>query len=244
MALTVADCEPIIVAHLGGEGVLPANWYVNQLGYWWTNTHPWKYLQGATTTLDLTAAQEYVALPADFASVVSLRPTDERTSNFYLTTIDGLEARRSGTVIPELTYWGAIVHAQTTDDEPTQRLELYPTPASTTTTGYFRLAYRRDWREVTGDQAKIDLPRYLEVYFITALGEFVRSVEDYSKLEEQTGRPGWSRMDMFKRSEWFRDACSRDGGVQTHYGMIENGAASASSSSWNSRFWLTVPDPS
>ena len=98
------------------------------------------------------------------------------------------------------------------------RLELYPTP-STTTTEALTLYYRAGWSRVYDDRKPLQMPAYIEPLYIELLRAFARGYE-----EEDQGSLS-TRLNEIMKGAIFAISVDRDSSVQPDYGPIRNGAA-------------------
>jgi hypothetical protein len=76
--LSVSNCVGHIKHALGGNlaAELSPMRIINEAGRRLVNAHGWRYLQGRTTALDTVNGQSFVALPEDFARLISIYMTD------------------------------------------------------------------------------------------------------------------------------------------------------------------------
>ena len=104
--------------------------------------------------------------------------------------------------------------------EPQIRLEIYPTPSSTTTEA-LTLYYRAGWARVYDDRKAIQIPAYVEPLYIELLRAFARGYEeeDQASLSE--------RISEVWRGPLFAVSVDRDASVQPDYGPLRNGAAAS-----------------
>lgn len=237
MTITVETCEQHVRAVLGGD---PVSVYsgvatVNTVGSWLESAHPWEWLSRATTTLDVVGGQNWIELPA-FRRIYSIVPTASLTSTFDWCSMDDIMRRREGNVGTGLTTFGALNYHAVAGGAPVQRLEVWPTPA-TTATGQFTMHYQAAWPTVTDDNATIPVPVFMEQLFLLACVEWVKGMEEYAS-EESRGGSGYDRLERLKLSPLFRSAAQRDGMTQWNLGPIEGGAGRGVSRGYD---WMDFP---
>ena len=113
-------------------------------------------------------------------------------------------------------------------------LEIWPSPSANETAA-ITIYYRAGWPfdlftlNPAPDSVGLRIPRYLEALFIQIVRAFAQGYEDtdVSVLDQ--------RLTALLDGALFHTAVQRDGGVQPHYGIIQNGATQRSSHS--SGFW-------
>jgi hypothetical protein len=116
---------------------------------------------------------------------------------------------------------GTLTYITTdTAGQPTQRIELYPTP-STNQTGILHVWYRADWKTSATGGDSINIPTWVEPVFYACLDETVRG------LQEQEVAPLWQRLQGLRKSEFFEQAEFTDSSIRSDFGPIENGMAAS-----------------
>lgn len=177
MALTVTQCADWIRLTLGGTpsgtaGVLDL---VNLAGMHLVGMTRWRFLEGADVLLSTVASQEYIDLPSNFSSPLSIcgvsinadiawrsREVLARMRQDYVVTDNGGQ------------YFVAVEHAAATGSTPpTARLSIYPAPPNTEA-DVFRLTYRAGWAKLTSDADYVPIPIWAEALFLRILGAFAR----------------------------------------------------------------------
>lgn len=226
--LTVEQCARIIEHELGGQ---PASQLsildlVNEAGEYLCYSHAWKWLEGLEATVNLVANQNYVTLPADFGTIVSMRPTNSLTRSLTLVTLDYLLELRTSTVNTTTFQWyGAILHpvpAGSTEPGPPV-LALYPTP-TTNEVGTFTIIYRGNWARRTADTGvggTVRIPRWMEPCFIECLRAYARG-RDAAEMF-----PLGEQLTALKVNPVYVDAMLRDGAEQGNLGAIRGGCIDA-----------------
>lgn len=149
-----------------------------------TVLHEWSWRR-RPLTLESTAGQEFITLPADFASLKSLHVgTCSRACD-----IDAILTLRSRSLDmgQELTHYAVTLAPQTAASAlPVYRLELFPTPSATTTTGYARGVYLRRLPLLVNNTDYPDLP----ALFHPLLAQLcrARAVSDQEQVESEEWR--------------------------------------------------------
>lgn len=188
-------------------------------------SRPWRYRERTARPVSLVANQNWAAMPGDAEEIVSLTAQAGLGWRVELTTPEQIELFRNA-MAPALidsVYYAALSRpwAQADGvtplvdgtDFPAVRLELYPTP-QTTSTDSIIMRYRSGWQSVTADTSndyKIPVPPYAEALLIAYCRAFAVSYEDEglsARLVEIDNGPLWSA------------AASKDGIQQRDYGRL------------------------
>lgn len=132
---------------------------VNDAIQYMADAHAWSWMERALS-LNLVADQEYVALPSDYAGIISLRaPTDDLPIR-AMSMDEILRARAANTnLVGTQGYWYAQVWTPQANvtSLPTCRLELWPTPSANATGGLVG-RYRRILSALSADTDVPDVP--------------------------------------------------------------------------------------
>lgn len=147
---------------------------------------PWRWRRKALS-LDFTADQSYVALPADFEELWALTGAVSTVGRAMPTDLQDIVQWRQTTGATGQTCWYAVsITPQTSATaSPVARLEIYPTPAATVSaalTGY----YLRRPPLLSGGTDLPDMP----VHFCAALKYLARAMGKASEGNDQD--PDWS----------------------------------------------------
>jgi len=178
------------------------------------NLHPWSWRRKASS-LNLTADQNYVALPSDFAALDAIQMACT-SGCLHPTSLQQIIDGRSSTLAVPIsgTYWYAVAWTGQTSAtaSPTARLELWPTPAATVASA-ITLSYFRIIPALSGATDLPDMPPH----FHRALKAFVRA----HALEED-GQP--EAVDaMAKAMSLIQPLMREDGTIQASLGMPRGG---------------------
>jgi hypothetical protein len=229
MALTLTQLRLIAKHALGGGDpatiVTDANgtldWLINEAGQQFVQAERWQFLMEPPTTLDFTADQAYVALPADFAEIETLEYND-LLRHFRFVTPRELTAIRAQTITWDGAYVGAIFWPEqtvATANSGAPRVELHPTPGSTVS-GALRISYRRGWTVLSSGTSVANLPLWAEPAYVAFLRAWVYGHE---RLDSEAERQ--AQLAAVINGATFKMAKKRDCGGHTDYGPIRGGAA-------------------
>lgn len=179
------------------------------------NIKPWRWRE-ADLSLDTIADQNYIALPDDFAELVTIHRASpwRDCAPVSLARIQMYRAANIGQDLGIIGYLYTIrSHAQATvTGSTTNRIELYPTP-TLNETGALVGTYRRFIRAMSLDS---DLPDIPPGPWHEALDALVRAMAA-SREDEQDG-VHWMRF-----NEMLPDLIRADAGVETNLGYIDGG---------------------
>lgn len=235
MPITVKSCASQVRLELGD---LPRHIsvveLVNLTGNWFTAVHQWKYLQRSSASLDFVVGQDYVALPADFKSIVSVE-TAGLTSGIDLTVLERvLELRKNSA--GATNWFECAVEWDHSVAPPTPRLAIWPTPTAAQT-GALTVYYRARWPEVTSDNDTLMVPWYAE-------GAFIQAVRAHAAgYEESNNATLEQRLAMVMAGPTWIAARKNDAQVQPDYGPIQNGIGQVPQTTYSWRD-VRVPGPS
>ena len=179
MTLTVANCANWIELSLGGQpssqaGVLEL---VNLSGLHMVGMTRWRFLEGADVLLSTVADQEYIDLPSNFSTPISLCGSTINSDVAWASREDIAMMRQSPSVSGNggVYFFATSFSAATGATPPVPRLEIFPTPESATT-DQFRLVYRAGWAALTSDSDYVPIPEYCRALFVRILGAFTRGL--------------------------------------------------------------------
>jgi len=141
-------------------------------------THPWKFRE-ATANISTVAAQQYLALPADFAELTSVWKSNQP---IWISTPDEVETARI-TSFPDLTYrvYVKTVVPSGLSSSPVNQsyqLQIYPTPTAVDT---LKILYRTGWTSVVSDTNAltiISIPKHVESTMIAYTRAVAEAYED------------------------------------------------------------------
>lgn len=239
MALTVTQCADWLRLTLGGTptGVAGVLEIANLAGHHLFSMTRWRFLEGADVFLSTVASQDYLSLPLNFSSPISLCGV----------TINADIEWREKSVIAQMRqdylvstdnggqYFVAVEHAAATGSTPpTARLAIFPTPQATTA-NLFRLTYRAGWANLTSDSDYIPIPIWCEGLFLRVLAAFARGL-----YREEQGSTD-ARLAEIQAGPIYAAALKEDGSKQIDHGPM---LGAIHQSGWRDgsfpRFWAST----
>jgi hypothetical protein len=209
VTITLSQATTAVNEALGatdtGPASLTADVMVQQAGRALFNMHGWRFRE-RTAALDTVADQEYVALPADFGQLITLRTATG--GGVEWTGMARMHELRSfagaGSVITNVAIAFTVVSGV-----PTPRLELYPTPAADSSPG-LRLEYRASYQHPAESSDAMPVPAYVEPLLL----EVLRAVA-FAYDEDEAPSEGLSvRLAAIRSGPVFMAAKAQDGDVQ------------------------------
>lgn len=210
---------------------------LNEAGEFLVSMRDWEWLASPPVSLDTVASQSYVDLPSDCAAILTLEANNGLHGAVQLTTFSRLQAMRTdASVAPSWYRYAAVVWAQATSGVPAPRLELWPTP-STSTVGEITLLYRKGWTTLTDDEDAVRIPAWIESLYIAIVRAFAKG------YEEDVNVPIEQLLAQIQLGPQFLAAKRRDSSMQVDYGPIEGGAASWCETSVSSDWPWIGPTP-
>lgn len=203
MPIRFDDLKTAIKHTLGGDPAPGASYarIINGAGRSWTVAQEWYYLSGREATLTATPGSEWLALPADYETMVTLVPDGDGYATLQMVQpAEFVEIREAALVATVSSYISTIQYRDVASDVQPW-LRLYPTPQIADT---FTLQYTATWADVNDDEDTIPVPRFAE----HAFEEWVRA---YARgLEEEDSADLASRLARLKELPLFMDAVRRD----------------------------------
>jgi hypothetical protein len=191
---------------------------INDAGRELCNMHSWRFLLRPAASLNLIADQDFVSLPADFGSIISVQRANFPNS-ICLTTVDNVaQLRALNTAMTTPYEWQAALSSRqdAAGGAPTDVLELWPTPAVTDPDG-ITLYYRAKWMELETDTDYAAIPVELE----TLYGEMVRAfARGYEEEDQETLSERVARIMM---GPIYLSAKKSDGRKQRYWGVPRGG---------------------
>lgn len=190
---------------------------INQAGQY-LFSRSWRFRERTSRPVSVVAGQSWAALPGDAEQIVSLTVNAGLGWKVELTTPEQIELFRAASTpaLLDHVYYAALSRTwdyTAGDAFPTARLDLYPTP-QTTSADSIIIRYRAGWQELstsTPDSYQIAVPPYVESLLIAYCRAFAVSYEDEglsARLLEIDGGPLWNA------------AASKDGIQQRDYGRL------------------------
>ncbi len=222
MVLTIQDALGHIEDALGGPLVnLDPHDVLNEAGRVLLSLREWNWAKRPPTGLAFVAAQTWIALPADFGSIVSLTPANGLARAVQQTTSLEVQRYRSLlSMVPSYVYFVAVAHApEAVTGIPKPRLEVYPTPGANEA-GALQLVYRARWVDLSEDQDDlVPVPDWIESLYV----QLVRATA-WGYLENDMG------MHLAKviNNPLWNAAGLRDSAQQHEHGALSGGALSMS----------------
>jgi hypothetical protein len=218
---------------------------INMAGRMFVSAHPWNFRYRPPVDANLQANEPWIILPYNFGELVAYQ--SDSNYGLTLTTPQELANLRSSSVtVTSNFYWATVVYpAQTsrTEAPPPPRLELYPTPSSTTTDFPIHLWYRAGWSELYNAADVADVPLYAHLALIQTVRAVVAGLNE-NLLEPGGGIEGY--MGNVMGGKVWESAVTTDGLQQPDYGPMTGGAISQYDSHFTmrSRTGSAVADPS
>jgi len=221
MALTVLDAQGHIEHALGGPLVGISNRRVlDEAGRKLYGLADWNFLKRASTTLDFTSGQNYIELPATFGEIVTLEYTSGSSNRVMQTTLSEIARYRSVlAAIPGYILFTAVNYQVGSDGVPVPRLEIHPTPQTTTTTGALTMFYRAGWVDLANsDQTFIPIPPWMEALYIqivraTAWG--YQNEDMGARIAQVMNGPDWLAAVQYDRKRQWSHGPLRNGALES-----------------------------
>ena len=164
----------------------PAAQIVNRAMNWLVSRHDWSWRR-KIVALDFVANQNYITLPEDFATILSVKSAPSSFREVVPTSIDDLLERRQFAYGSSYELYYAIAAAEQTDSDelPATRLELFPTPGANLT-GALALAYHRKLPLLVADDDVPDMPGvYHDLLLVLCRAMAVSTEEDQASGDWQ-----------------------------------------------------------
>lgn len=189
---------------------------VNRAGEELVNAWPWEWLQGARELVDLTADQDYILLPTDVRTIVSLQPVDGLNLCLHRSSPDDLGRISSRLPVTGWTYWYAPGTRELAG-EPRAVLDIVPTPTETSV-GAASLSYNRKWRRAERDDSTLFVPDWMHHVVI----DMVRAVA--AGYVSKGGLPMQAHVAMVLDGHSFQRATEVDASMVADEGTIRGTA--------------------
>lgn len=231
MAVTGLQAEALVTHALDGDPVgRTAIDLANDAGRLLFGARGWRWLDGAMVELDFTADQDYVALPADFRSMVTLDHVDAANGFFKPTSLDELSRLRSLDPIAGPPFYGAITHDLSSPGEPGARISIYPTPGANTSPA-LRLTYKRGWADYPSpaNSTEAILPKWMELLYL----EFCKAVARGHSDDLSGPSMASAYIAAVMDGPIWEAAVTQDTELQPHYGVPTNGFLDPATTYWN-----------
>jgi hypothetical protein len=212
--MDTADHWLRLIRHtLGGSSSIEPLKILNRCGVWLCSAHRWKWLERPPVPMHLTQGQEYVVLPDECVSLITVEGGGTQVS-FEPTSVSEVMSLRRGIGVATSAYVYALVYEPGT---LARRLELYPTPTSNGLDS-ISVHYRAGWTRCTSDDSDVVVPEFVEPLLDAAVVEYARGteMEDEATLDQRLGR--------IRASAMFAEAVDADGSSQVDLGQMLGGA--------------------
>lgn len=185
----------------------------NRIGVWLCSAHRWKWLERPPAKIPTNQGQEYVHLPDDCVSVITVESTGT-LQTFRPTSMSEVLSLRRGIGNTDSAFVYALVYDPVT---LARRLELWPAPSSSSVDA-IAVHYRAGWTRCTSDDSDVVVPEWLEMLLEAAVVQYTQGIDDeFSATIEQ-------RLGMVRASPLFAEAKDVDGSSQVDLGQMMGGA--------------------
>lgn len=209
----------------------------NQAGQFLADAYDWRWKIRPPATLTAVDGQNYILFPSDFSGLLCPPQGIPGGVSYMLglTTMEEIARFRKGTMpgAPTAGFYAAVAYqARSGTTPPLPRLELWPTPDSTTAGAIAHLYYRASWEPLTSAGQTVALPPYMEALYLMVARAFAQGLED-----EDAGHLEDRLQKLMTGALWI--ACTtRDAGEQSDYGIMADGPAAYTGelldpSTWN-----------
>lgn len=225
MAISAFQCARHIKHSVGKlSAEVSALEVINVTGNLWASMYPWTALLRPPYPLNLTAAQNSIALPNSFGSSVGVAALASGIGPWRWKTYDALLRMMQNREPAPGGYCGVVITAdQASAESPVgeNRLLIYPTPPAAVT-GAYSLFFRARFTEVHGETAstKINIPWYCDALFLALL----RNVAEGWETPEARGGSFERLVAEVTQGEIFRIARDQDVSLQPSFGEMTGGA--------------------
>lgn len=225
MPNTVGELERLITHTLGGDTV-PTELggtvaVVREAGAIWEGMRVWNCLKRPPVPLSMVLDQDWLDLPADFGSVLSLQFADGLSGSFVESTPKevGTLATTPQLQGPLTYYWWLAHEGSAALNPPTPRIQLHQASPSNAADVAI-LTYRAGFTMVSNDDDVVVVPDWCLPLFRQIVIAVARGYveEDVKSLDE--------RVTELASGALFRSAAKRDALMQPNLGQLAGGAAS------------------
>lgn len=242
--LTYSDYKAFVKHYLGGgdpNTVLATadatkGQIVNDAGRYLFAMHEWSFRsRPESLDLDFVSGQEYIELPPDFDSVVSIEASDSLESVVHQTSLSGISRLRESVVDDVSRYFVSLAYPTQESmltGAPAARLEIWPTP-TTSQQSAMRLVYKAGWTELFDDNAVPNIPVKFEALLRKCCEAFAKD-QDNDDMEA---------IELLERSTYLRRMKQSDGMDQYDIGSPVGGIVTHDSEDMFKPFALPVPNP-
>ncbi len=221
MPIPVQQCLQHLKHTLGGG--LPDDLdplaIINEAGRTLVTLHPWKWLYRPPVSLAQVTGQEWMDLPTDFGSIVSLEFTLGLTRFIVQTTPAQIQEYRSNLItVPAYTLYTTVLYTvDPTTGASTPRLEIFPTPSQDDADAC-RLVYQATWVDIVDSDTVVAItPDWMDPIFIQLIRATGRGF-----FNEDQGTMSRRLQDVLSSPLW-RAAIERDSDTQPEFGQLRHG---------------------
>lgn len=158
MSYTLADLARAVTHALAGapDANLSPNEIVNDAIQWLSRKASWRWKQKALA-LSSVNGQTYIALPADFEAIETIKLVSSGTSELRPATLDTIvQMRAIASGNSDVYYCLNYIPQTSTTAEPTPILEIFPTPSASV--AYLVGIYLRQIPKLASDGDRPDIP--------------------------------------------------------------------------------------
>lgn len=217
MSLTTLNVVEHVEGRAGGTlSSLTGLALVNHAGRWLTESHTWKWLEGASALVSFSASSDTAALPSDFGDLTGYDATDSIVNSLHPTTPhDILRLRTNEVVTSAGNYWFAITY-DLTADPPVPVMQIWP-QISVTDASAFTIFYRRTWAQATVDSALLQMPPWWELLFLETCFALYRGMEEHDEVDLGAA------LANVQMGPLYLAAKKQDGRLQPSYGKLKGG---------------------
>lgn len=226
MSMVTTDYEDSMLHAIAASA--PANGVVlrtvlNQALRKLVTAHDWEWRKQGPVGINFVSGQAYCTLPSDFGEGQLLHVAPYSMVNplaVHKTSLEEISLLRGSLIQTSLEYWVAVswpTQASTSAAPGQARLEIWPTPA-TSTTNALRIVYKRGFLALTTDSQVPNIP-----------GNFERALDLMARwmiMSKEFGSGAAKTVAEFAElQEELKQLAEVDGGQEQNLGVITKGAA-------------------
>ena len=174
-------------------------------------SRPWRWRERTAGGFDFTASQSFIDLSVDGSGnaisvdeIISLKPADSIKFSIDLVSPATFEDFKRTNVETSLFYVATMSRsAQTTAGLPAARLDLFPTPSTSTDDAIF-IRYREGWPSYTttsSETSNIPVPSFCEQLLIEYVRAFAEGSEDGTTQARIVSVDGGTLLDQALRKD-------------------------------------------
>jgi hypothetical protein len=217
MTITLAECADFFTRNIDASAVEVVSnaRLVNTVGTLIHTMVPWKWTKRLPAWVGFVAAQEWIDLPADFHTLISIQASGVVNIQ-KVSEEEFLALKRNVLVTP--THAVTLTH-RTIGGVIKPVLAVYPTPEETVAQALL-VAYRTKWVAVTDaafaatPNAAIPIPDWLEPLWFEVMQAVLRGFEEDDNLILS------GRLDLIKRGPVMRAALDHEAAIDPMLGTL------------------------